>query len=125
MRKLAVVALAGILTLVVTAVAIAASATSGNTVQNFEQTYTAKKPGKSTGTSFTTTSTDDTNTAKNKQPKRVTEFDIAFPKGSKIDSKAAPQCKATENDSASADSPDDACPKGSKLGSGKVAARLP
>src|SRR3954452_10886320 len=124
MRKLAVVALAGILTLVVTAVAIAASATSGTTVQNFEQTYTAKKPNKSTGTSFSTSSTDEQN-PKNKQPKRVTNFDIAFPKGSKIDSKAAPQCKASENDFASADNPDDACPKGSKIGSGTVAARLP
>jgi hypothetical protein len=125
MRKLAVVALAGILTLVVTAVAIAASATSGTTVQNFEQTYTQKKVGKSTGTSFQTSSTDEQNTAKNKQPKRVTNFDILFPKGSKIDSKAAPQCKADENDFASEDNPDDACPKGSKIGSGSVAARLP
>jgi hypothetical protein len=124
MRKLAVVALAGILTLVVTAVAIAASATSGTTVQNFEQTYTAKKPNKSTGTSFSTSSTDEQN-PKNKQPKRVTNFDILFPKGSKIDSKAAPQCKADENDFASEDNPDDACPKGSKIGSGSVAARLP
>ena len=125
MRKLAVVALAGILTLVVAAVAIAATANNGNTVQTYEQTYSAKKPGKSTGTTFVTTSTDDTNTAKNRQPKRVTNFDIKFPPGSKIDSKAAPQCKATDNDFASADNPDDACPKGSKLGSGKVAARLP
>ena len=125
MRKLAVVALAGILTLVVTAIAIAASETSGTTVQNYEQTYTAKKPKKSTGTSFSTSSTDESNTAKNKQPKRVTNFDIKFPAGSKIDSKAAPQCKADENDFASEDNPDDACPKGSKIGSGEVGARLP
>jgi hypothetical protein len=125
MRKLAVVALAGILTLAVTAVAIAASATSGTTVQNYEQTYSQKKPNKSTGTSFKTSSTDEQNTAKNKQPKRVTNFDITFPAGSKIDSKAAPQCKADENDFAEEDNPDDACPRGSKIGTGKVAARLP
>src|SRR5215208_214380 len=115
MRKLVVVALAGILTLAVAAVAIAATATSGTTVQNYEQTYTAKKPKKSTGTSFSTNSTDEQNTQKNKQPKRVT----------KIDSKAAPQCKADENDFAAEDDPDDACPKGSKIGSGAVKARLP
>jgi hypothetical protein len=125
MRKLAVVALAGILTLVVAAVAIAAQETSGTTVQNYDQTYSQKKPAKSTGTTFSTSSTDDTNTAKNRQPKRVTNFDITFPRGSKIDSKAAPQCKATDSDFANAEDPDDACPRGSKLGSGKVAARLP
>jgi len=125
MRKLVVVALAGILTLAVAAVAIAATATSGTTVQNYEQTYTAKKPKKSTGTSFSTNSTDEQNTQKNKQPKRVTNFDIKFPVGSKIDSKAAPQCKADENDFAAEDDPDDACPKGSKIGSGAVKARLP
>jgi uncharacterized low-complexity protein len=124
MRKLVVVALAGILTLAVTAVAIAASATSGNTVQNYEQTYSQKKTNKSTGTAFKTSSTDETNTAKNKQPKRVTNFDITFPRGSKIDSKAAPQCKADETDFAAEDNPDDACPRGSKIGTGKVAARL-
>src|SRR3954453_19585687 len=69
MRKLVVGALMGALSLVVAAVAIGASATSGTTVQNFEQTYTAKKPSKSTGTSFATSSTDEQN-ARNKQPKR-------------------------------------------------------
>jgi hypothetical protein len=123
MRKLVVVALAGILTLAVTAIAFAASETSGTTVQNYDQVYSQKKPAKSTGTTFSTSSTDEQNTAKNKQPKRVTNFDITFPKGSKVDSKAAPQCKATKNEFNSAEDPDDACPKGSKIGSGKVAAR--
>jgi len=131
MRKLVVVALAGILTLAVSAIAIAASATSGNTVQNYEQTYSQKKPKKSTGTTFSTSSTDDTNTAKNRQPKRVTNFDIKFPPGTKINSKAIPQCKATDSSFANAETPDEACPKGSRLGKpgakgdGKVAARLP
>ena len=125
MRKLVVAALAGILTLAVAAIAIAETATSGTTVQNYDQSYTVKKPKKSTGTSFSTSSTDEQNTQRNKQPKRVTNFDIKFPAGSKIDSKAAPQCKADENDFASAEDPDDACPKGSKIGSGAVQARLP
>jgi hypothetical protein len=124
MRKLVVGALMGALSLVVAAVAIGASATSGTTVQNFEQTYTAKKPSKSTGTSFSTSSNDEQN-ARNKQPKRTTNFDITFPKGSKINSKAVPQCKATEADFAAETNPDNACPKGSKIGTGSVAARLP
>jgi hypothetical protein len=125
MRKLVVLALAGILTLAVTAVAIGATANSGTTVQTYDQTYSQKRTNKSTGTTFKTTSTDDTNTARNRQPKRVTNFDITFPAGSKINSKGAAQCKADENDFANADDPDDACPRGSKLGSGAVAARLP
>jgi hypothetical protein len=125
MRKLVAVALAGVLTLAMAAIAFAASETSGTTVQNYEQTYSQKKPNKNTGTSFQTSSTDEQNTARNKQPKRVTNFDITFPRGSKIDSKAAPQCKADENDFAQAEDPDDACPRGSKIGTGVVAARTP
>jgi hypothetical protein len=124
MRKLTVAALMGALMLVVAAVSIAATATSGTTVQNYDQVYSAKKPAKSTGTTFSTSSTDDQN-ARNKQPKRVTNFDITFPKGSKIDNKAIPACAATETDFANQDNPDNACPKGSKIGDGTVAARLP
>ena len=124
MRKLATVALAGVLTLVVAAIAYAASETSGTTVQQYEQSYTQKKPRKSTGTSFSTSSTDEQN-PRNKQPKRVTDFDITFPGGTVINSKGAVQCKADENDFAQEDNPDDACPRGSKIGSGTVAARLP
>jgi hypothetical protein len=124
MRKLVAVALAGVLTLVVTAVAIGASATSGTTVQTYEQVYSQKRVNKSTGTTFETTSTDPQN-QRNQQPKRVTNFDITFPAGSKIDSKAAPQCRADENDFAQAEDPDDACPRGSKLGTGAVKARTP
>jgi len=125
MRKLVVVALAGILTLAVAAVAIGDTATSGTTQQTYTQTYSVKKPLKAAGTTFGLSSTDETNTARNKQPKRTTNFDITFPKGSKIDNKAAPQCKATDADFANAQTPDDACPKGSALGSGAVAARTP
>jgi hypothetical protein len=125
MRKFIVGALMGVLTLAVAAVAFGASATSGTTVQNYDQVYSQKKPNKSTGTTFSTSSTDETNTARNKQPKRVTNFDITFPKGSKIDNNGAPQCKADENDFAQAENPDDACPKGSRIGTGEVAARTP
>jgi hypothetical protein len=125
MRKLAVVALAGILTLAVTAIAIAATATSGTTQQTYEQTFSQKKPGKSTGTTFSTSSTDETNTAKNKQPKRVTNFDITFPKGTKIDNKAIPACTATDDELLQAENPDTACGKKSKLGGGTVEARTP
>ena len=124
MRKLVTVALAGVLTLAMAAIGLAASATSGTTVQNYDQVYSQSKVKKSTGTTFSTSSTDEQN-PRNKQPKRVTNFDITFPGGSKIDNKAAPQCKADENDFAQASDPDDACPKGSRIGTGEVAARTP
>ena len=124
MRKLVIGVLAGVLTLALAAVAFAAQGTSGTTVQQYDQTYSAKRTNKSTGTTFGTSSTDPQN-PRNKQPKRVTNFDITFPRGSKIDNKAAPQCKANEQDFANAQNPDDACPKGSPLGGGEVAARTP
>ena len=118
MRKYAIGALVGVLVLAVAAVAMA------DTTQTYKQTFSAKKPGASTGTTFSTTSTDDANTTRNKQPKRTTEFDITFPKGTIINNKALPQCKATEEDFTNADNPDAACP-GAKIGSGDVKARLP
>jgi hypothetical protein len=124
MRKLVVGALVGVLALAVTAIALAASATSGTTVQNYEQTFTVKKPNASTGTKFSTSSTDEANTTQNKQPKRVTNFDITFPKGTKIDTTALPTCAATEPDFNAAENADDACPKRAKIGTGTVAARL-
>ena len=131
MRKLVASALVGVLTLVVAAVAIGATVTSGTTEQTYTQTFSdksgkdLKKPKTSTGTTFGTSSTDETNTERNKQPKRVTNFDIKFPTGTKINNKAIPACKATNEDFANAEDPDDACPKGSKIGDGDVAARTP
>jgi hypothetical protein len=124
MRKLFLGALVGVLTLAMAAVAMAASEQSGNTVQNYDQSYSSKKTKTSVGTTFGTSSTDETN-PRNKQPKRVTNFDITFPRSSKINNKAIPQCKADQNDFANAPDPDDACPKGSKIGTGEVAARTP
>jgi hypothetical protein len=124
MRKLVVGALVGVLALAVAAIAMAASATSGTTVQNYQQTFTSKKPNASTGTQFSTSSTDEANTSQNKQPKRVTNFDITFPKGTKIDTTSLPTCAATEPDFNGAENPDDACPPRSRIGGGTVAARL-
>src|SRR5690242_12510980 len=118
MRKLIVGAVVGVLALALTALAM------GATVQNYKQTFTAKKPGKSTGTAFSTDSTDTANTTRNNQPARTTEFDITFPKGTIVTSKTVKQCAATEEDLTNADNPDDACP-GSKIGTGHVKARLP
>jgi hypothetical protein len=118
MRKLIVGALVGCLAMVLASVAMA------ETVQNYSQTFTVKKVKTSTGTSFSTDSTDEAN-PKNKQPKRVTNFDITFPKGTKIDYKAIPACTATEDDFSQAEDPDDACPAKSKIGTGTVKARLP
>jgi hypothetical protein len=118
MRKLAVGALVGALVLAMATIAIA------DTVQTYKQSFSATKTSASTGTTFSTTSTDASNTSRNSQPKRTTEFDITFPKGTIIDNKALPQCKATEEDFTNADNPDSACP-GAKIGSGDVKARLP
>jgi hypothetical protein len=119
MRKLIVAALVGCLALVLAAVAVAA------TEQNYSQNYSSKKVKTSVGTTFSTDSVDPANTENNKQPNRVTNFDITFPKGTKIDYKAIPTCNATEDDFAAQDDSDDACPKGSKVGSGTVKASLP
>ena len=124
MRKLFLGALVGVLTLAMAAIAMAASETSGTTVQNYDQSYSTKKVKTSAGTTFSTSSTDEQN-PRNNQPKRVTNFDITFPPSSKINSKAIPQCKADENDFANESDPDDACPKGSRIGDGTVAARTP
>jgi hypothetical protein len=118
MRKLIVGAVIGVLALALTAIALA------DTVQNYSQTFSAKKVSTSTGTSFSTDSSDEANTGRNKQPKRTTEFDITFPKGTLVNYKTVKVCSATEEDFTNADNPDSACP-GSKIGSGNVKARLP
>ncbi|MEA2479329.1 MAG: hypothetical protein QOJ07_1251 [Thermoleophilaceae bacterium] len=120
MRKLIVGALVGVLALAITAIAMA------ETVQHYSQNFTAKKTNALTGTTFQTDSIDEQNTDRNKQPKRVTNFDITFPKGTKINYKALAVCKATESDFTNAGStPDKACPTGSKVGTGNVKARIP
>jgi hypothetical protein len=99
--------------LAVAAVALATTTTT------FEQKYTSSKPGKSTGTSFKTTSSEDNNPEKNNQPKSTREFDIKFPAGTKIDYTAAPVCKNLDESS------NDVCPKNTKIGTGHAKVLLP
>ena len=122
--RLAIAALISAVLLAVPALVVAATATSGTTVQSYDQTFALKKPARSTGTKLAIASTDDTN-PRNRQPKRITNLDITFPKGSRIDSQAAPQCKADENDFAAASNPDNECPRGSKIGIGQATFRGP
>jgi hypothetical protein len=89
------------------------------TTQTFDQKYTSSKTGKSTGTSFKTTSSEDNNPEKNNQPKSTREFDIKFPAGSKIDYTAAPVCKNLDESS------DQVCPKNTQVGSGHAKVLLP
>jgi hypothetical protein len=119
MRKLIVGAVAGVLVLAMAAVAMA------ETVQTYKQTFSQTKAGKSTGTTFSTSSIDEANTGRNKQPKRVTQFDITFPKGTIVNYKALPVCTATEEEFVAEANPDAACPAKSKIGSGDVKARIP
>ena len=122
--RLAIAAPISAVLLAVPALVVAATGTSGTTVQNYDQTYAVKKPGRSTGTKLAVASTDDTN-PRNRQPKRITNFDITFPKGSRIDSQAAAQCKADASDFASASNPDNECPRDSKMGIGQATFRGP
>jgi hypothetical protein len=117
--------LAGVVLLgAVAAAAFGDSGTTGTTVQQSDLRFTTAAPGKSAGVRIAIASTDQAN-PRNRQPKRVTNFDITFPRGSTIDTKAAPQCTASDSDFAQAAAPDDACPRGSKIGIGRAAMRLP
>ena len=118
-RTLVIGALAGAALTAGVTTAIGASENSGTTVQEYEQRYTLVKRKKSTGTAIAISSRDQ----QNPQPKRIKNFDLTFPAGTEIDSKAAAQCKATDTDFASEDHPNDACPRGSRLGGGRAAVR--
>ena len=125
MQRLIAGSLLGICLLVAAATeAIGGSGTTGTTVQQSDVRFTTAAPGKSAGFGMAIASTDQTN-PRNRQPKRTTSFGISFPAGTSIDSRVAPQCRASESDFAAADDPDDACPRGSKLGIGRAAVRLP
>src|SRR5690242_5617461 len=110
MRKLVVGALVGVLALAVAAIALA------DTTQTYSQKFTSPKAGASVGTVFSTDSTDATNTANNNQPKSVRTFNIKFPSGTAVNSKAVPLCKADDN-TLIQDGGKPACPK-SVIGSG-------
>lgn len=113
MRKLLIGAVAGVVMLVVAAIAMA------TTTQTFNQTYTTKKPNTSTGTKFQTNSSEDANDENNKQPKATREFDIKFPAGTKINYKAAPVCTNVDESAASP------CPANTKIGTGHAQVLLP
>jgi hypothetical protein len=112
-RKLLIGAITGAVMLAVAAIAFA------TTTQTYSQKYSTKKTNKSAGTTFSTASTEDGNAERNHQPKPARQFDITFPKGSKIDYKTVPVCKQLDE---SADQP---CPKNTKVGSGTADALLP
>jgi predicted Zn-ribbon and HTH transcriptional regulator len=113
-RKLLLGAIAGAVMLAVAAIAMAATDTT------YTQTYTNKKAGKSTGTFFKTTSIDSSNTANNMQPSPTRRLTITFPKGTKINQKAAPFCKQLQEDEPNGN----VCPKKTKIGDGHAEARL-
>jgi hypothetical protein len=116
LRKLFIGALVGALALAVAAIAF------GATNQTYKQTFSTKKAGKSAGTTFSTDSSDPTNTAGNSQPKSVRNFNIAFPTGTKIDYKGDDVCTASDDDMIN--SGGKSCPK-SLIGTGSAKVKLP
>ena len=111
----------GLLALVVGGVAFAGA---GSTEQRYDQSLTEERVNRSSGTSLAISSTDPEN-PQNQQPKRITNFDITFPRGVRIDLRAARRCDATRAEFAAAENPDDACPAGARIGGGTVTMRSP
>lgn len=99
--------------------AAAAAATS----QVYTGQFSTSSANTSAGLSFSTSSSDDANTANNNQPKAVREYDIALPAGTAIDTGAAPRCTATDAEILA--DPTGACPAGSNVGTGNASYRLP
>jgi hypothetical protein len=89
------------------------------TTTTYTQSYSVKKANKSTGTTFATTSSEDQNAANNNQPKATREFDITFPKGTKIDYKTVPVCAKLD------EANQNPCPKNTIVGSGAAKATTP
>jgi hypothetical protein len=117
LRKLFIGALVGVLALAVAAIALA------DTTQTYKQKFSTNKAGKSAGTTFSTSSTDTSNTANNNQPKSVRTFGIVFPAGTKIDYKGDDLCNATDDEMIQAGGKP-ACPK-AVIGAGQARVRLP
>jgi hypothetical protein len=117
LRKLFIGALVGVMALAVAAIALA------DTTQTFTQKYSANKTSRSVGTTFSTDSSDPANTANNNQPKSAREFDVTFPSGTKIDTKGATECKASDDELIQAGGKP-ACPK-SVVGTGSAKVKLP
>ena len=117
MRKFVLGALVGVLALAVAAAALAA------TQQKYSQKFSSSKTAKSAGISFSIDSTDPANTANNNQPKAARNFNIKFPAGTAVNTKAAPVCKADDNTMIQKGGKP-ACPK-SVIGSGSAKVTLP
>ena len=111
MRKLAIGAVA-VMLLAIAAVAY------GATEQKFKQSFTTSAASKSAGTKFALEGSDPAAPENNFRGKPVRVVDIAFPKGTLIDSKGAPQCKATDADFASKGVA--ACPASTRVDTGKA-----
>jgi hypothetical protein len=120
-RKLLLGAMVGVVVLAVAAIAYATTTTTFNQTFIGKNGKLVKTKSTSVGTSFATTSSEDQNAENNHQPKSAREFDVTFPKGSKVDTGAAPQCK---HFNPQANKP---CPDNTKIGSGhaKVLAPYP
>jgi hypothetical protein len=108
LRKTIVLALAGTLTLALAAIAVA----SPQFTYSFKTTFTQKHPGKSTGFKTDIETTDPGSTLPNHQPLGAAKIVVVFPKGTKFNQKALPQCPT-----ASFTNADTAC-KSSKVGTG-------
>jgi hypothetical protein len=117
LRKLFIGALVGALALAVAAIAF------GATNQTYKQKFSTNKTSRSAAITFSTDSSDSTNTAKNNQPKAVRTFNIKFPAASAVDPKGAVPCKATDDQLIQAGGKP-ACPK-SVIGAGSARVRLP
>ena len=112
MRKLVIGAVA-VMLLAIATVAYAA------TEQKYSQKFTSGSPSKSVGTKFSLEGSDPTAADNNFRPKPARVVDLLFPAGTRIDSKGAPQCKATDADFASKGAA--ACPARTKVDTGRAA----
>ena len=114
MRKVVIGALVGVLALVGATIALATG-----TQQTVTYKFGTKKPGRATTFSAVLSSTDPTNSAHNNAPDPARKVVLAFPKGTIVDSKAAPQCSASASTLSSNPS---ACKSSTIIGTGSASA---
>jgi hypothetical protein len=108
LRKTIALAIAGVLTLALAATAIASS----QFTYSFTTKLTQKHPAKSTGFKTDIETSDPGSTLPNHQPVGASKIVVTFPKGTKFNTKALPQCPSTSFSQA-----DTQCAR-SKVGSG-------
>jgi hypothetical protein len=112
----------------VVALLVAAGLALAATRSGFTQTFTTGKDvvaarGKSTGTSFQTTSDDEDNTTGNMQPARLVKLTDSLPDGTVLNQDAKPRCGAGDQDFK--DRGAAACPKSTVVGRGDATLRPP